>query len=142
MSSTRKSKAGDDLRSNARERAVHLLYEAESRDLPVATIVSAQILGVDDLVSLLTAGVSSHPTELDEIITEHSHTWTIHRMPAIDRNILRLAIYELMDRPEVPIAVIINEAVELAKRFSTEESGRYVNGVLSAIAKKVRAKGV
>ncbi len=142
MSSTRKSKAGDDLRSNARERAVHLLYEAESRDLPVATIVSAQILGVDDLVALLTAGVSSRRTELDEIITEHSHTWTIHRMPAIDRNILRLAIYELMDRPEVPIAVIINEAVELAKRFSTEESGRYVNGVLSAIAKKVRAKGV
>ncbi len=142
MSSTRKSKAGDDLRSNARERAVHLLYEAESRDLPVATIVSAQILGVDDLVALLTSGVSSRRTELDEIITEHSHTWTIHRMPAIDRNILRLAIYELMDRPEVPIAVIINEAVELAKRFSTEESGRYVNGVLSAIAKKVRAKGV
>ena len=142
MSSTRKSKAGDDLRSNARERAVHLLYEAESRDLPVATIVSAQILGVDDLVALLTSGVSSRRTELDEIITEHSHTWTIHRMPAIDRNILRLAIYELMDRPEVPIAVIINEAVELAKRFSTEESGRYVNGVLSAIARKVRAKGV
>jgi N utilization substance protein B len=142
MSSTRKSKAGDDLRSNARERAVHLLYEAESRDLPVATIVSAQILGVDDLVALLTAGVSSRRTELDEIITEHSHTWTIHRMPAIDRNILRLAIYELMDRPDVPVAVIINEAVELAKRFSTEESGRYVNGVLSAIAKKVRAKGV
>ena len=142
MSSTRKSKAGDDLRSNARERAVHLLYEAESRDLPVATIVSAQILGGDDLVALLTAGVSSRRTELDEIITEHSHTWTIHRMPAIDRNILRLAIYELMDRPDVPVAVIINEAVELAKRFSTEESGRYVNGVLSAIAKKVRAKGV
>ena len=142
MSSTRKSKAGDDLRSNARERAVHLLYEAESRDLPVATIVSAQILGVYDLVALLTAGVSSRRTELDEIITEHSHTWTIHRMPAIDRNILRLAIYELMDRPDVPVAVIINEAVELAKRFSTEESGRYVNGVLSAIAKKVRAKGV
>ena len=142
MSSTRKSKAGDDLRSNARDRAVHLLYEAESRDLPVATIVSAQTLGVDDLVALLTSGVSSRRTELDEIITEHSHTWTIHRMPAIDRNILRLAIYELMDRPEVPIAVIINEAVELAKRFSTEESGRYVNGVLSAIAKKVRAKGV
>ena len=62
-------------------------------------------------------------------------------MPAIDRNVLRLAIYELIDRPEVPTAVVINEAVELAKRFSTEESGRYVNGVLSAIAKQVRSKG-
>lgn len=142
MSSTRSSKAGDDQRSNARERAVHLLYEAESRDLPVATILSAQILGVDDLTSLLTAGVALRQTELDEMITEYSHTWTIHRMPAIDRNILRLAIYELLDRSDVPVAVIINEAVELAKRFSTEESGRYVNGVLSAIAKKVRAKGV
>jgi N utilization substance protein B len=63
-------------------------------------------------------------------------------MPAIDRNVLRLAIYELLDRQDVPVAVIINEAVELAKRFSTEESGRYVNGLLSAIAKKVRTKGV
>ena len=59
-------------------------------------------------------------------------------MPAIDRNILRLAIFELIDRPEVPVAVVINEAVELAKRFSTEESGKYVNGILSAIAKRVR----
>ena len=59
-------------------------------------------------------------------------------MPAIDRNILRLAIFELLGRPDVPVAVVINEAVELAKRFSTEESGKYVNGILSAIAKRVR----
>lgn len=63
---------------------------------------------------------------------------TIQRIPAIDRNILRLAIYELMVRADVPVAVVINEAVELAKRFSTEESGKYVNGMLSAIAKRVR----
>ncbi len=142
MASTRNSKPGEDIRSSARERAVHFLYEAESRSLPVSVIVAAQILAVDDLVSLLTSGVAARQSQLDEMITEYSHTWTIHRMPAIDRNVLRLAIYELLDRPEVPVAVIINEAVELAKRFSTEESGRYVNGVLSAIAKQVRSKGV
>ena len=60
-------------------------------------------------------------------------------MPAIDRNVLRLAIYELLERHDVPVAVVINEAVELVKRFSTEESGKYVNGVLSAISKRVRA---
>ncbi|MEI8023385.1 MAG: transcription antitermination factor NusB [Actinomycetota bacterium] len=142
MASTRNSKPGEDVRSSARERAVHFLYEAESRSLPVSEIVSAQILAVDELVSSLTSGVASRQSQLDEMITEYSHTWTIHRMPAIDRNVLRLAIYELIDRPEVPTAVVINEAVELAKRFSTEESGRYVNGVLSAIAKQVRSKGV
>ena len=142
MASTRNSKPGEDIRSSARERAVHFLYEAESRSLPVSGIVAAQILAVAELVSLLTSGVAARQSQLDEMITEYSHTWTIHRMPAIDRNVLRLAIYELLDRPEVPVAVIINEAVELAKRFSTEESGRYVNGVLSAIAKQVRSKGV
>ena len=142
MAPTRNSKPGEDIRSTARERAVHFLYEAESRGLPVSDIVAAQVLAADDLVSSLTSGVASRQTQLDEMITEYSHTWTIHRMPAIDRNVLRLAIYELIDRPEVPVAVIINEAVELAKRFSTEESGRYVNGVLSAIAKQVRSKGV
>ncbi len=141
MASTRNSKPGEDVRSSARERAVHFLYEAESRSLPVSVIVAAQVLAVDDLVSSLTSGVASRQSQLDEMITEYSHTWTIHRMPAVDRNVLRLAIYELLDRPEVPVAVIINEAVELAKRFSTEESGRYVNGVLSAIAKQVRSKG-
>ena len=135
MAPTRNSKPGEYIRSTARERAVHFLYEAESRSLPVSDIVAAQVLAADDLVSSLTSGVASRQTQLDEMITEYSHTWTIHRMPAIDRNVLLLAIYELIDRPEVPVAVIINEAVELAKRFSTEESGRYVNGVLSAIAK-------
>ena len=142
MSTTRNSKVGDDVRGTARERAVHFLYEAESRSLPVAQIVSGQVLVVDDLVLQLTTCVATRQIEIDEMIVEYSHTWTIQRMPAIDRNVLRLAIYELLDRQDVPVAVIINEAVELAKRFSTEESGRYVNGLLSAIAKKVRTKGV
>ncbi len=138
MPEPRRNKVGDDIRSSARERAVHFLYEAESRNIAVSEVIKAQILTVDDLVVELANGVESKREETDELISEFSHTWTIQRIPAIDRNILRLAIYELMVRADVPIAVVINEAVELAKRFSTEESGKYVNGMLSAIAKRVR----
>ena len=138
MSLPRKAKVGDDNRSNARERAVHFLYEAESRSVKVDEVIKAQILGVDELVMLLAKGTEDKRQDTDELISEFSHTWTIQRMPVIDRNILRLAIFELLDRPDVPVAVVINEAVELAKRFSTEESGKYVNGILSAIAKRVR----
>jgi N utilization substance protein B len=138
MPQPRRSKVGDDIRSSARERAVHFLYEAESRSIAVSEVVKAQILPVDDLVAELANGVELKREETDELISEFSHTWTIQRIPAIDRNILRLAIYELIVRADVPVAVVINEAVELAKRFSTEESGKYVNGMLSAIAKRVR----
>ena len=138
MPEPRRNKVGDDIRSSARERAVHFLYEAESRSIAVSEVIKAQILPVDDLVAELANGVELKREETDELISEFSHTWTIQRIPAIDRNILRLAIYELMVRADVPVAVVINEAVELAKRFSTEESGKYVNGMLSAIAKRVR----
>ena len=138
MSLPRKAKVGDDNRSNARERAVHFLYEAESRSVKVDEVIKAQILGVDELVMLLAKGTEDKRQDTDELISEFSHAWTFQRLPAIDRNILRLAIFELLGRPDVPFAVVINEAVELAKRFSTEESGKYVNGILSAIAKRVR----
>lgn len=138
MSTPSKHKFGADIRSTARERVLHFLYEAESRNINVAEVIQAQVLKVEDTVSLMANAVEALRSTTDEMITEFSHTWTIGRMPAIDRNVLRLAIYELIERPEVPIAVIINEAVELAKRFSTDESGKYVNGILSAIAKKVR----
>ena len=138
MSTPRKHKVGDDIRSTARERVLHFLYEAESRNINVAEVIQAQVLKVDDTVSQMANAVEALRSTIDEMITEFSHTWTIGRMPAIDRNVLRLAIYELIERPEVPVAVIINEAVELAKRFSTDESGKYVNGILSAIVKKVR----
>ena len=138
MSAPRKKKVGDDSRSTARERTLHFLYEAESRNIKVAEVIGAQVLGVDDAVVQLANAVEINRQKTDELISEFSNSWTIERMPAIDRNVLRLAIYELIDRPEVPVAVVINEAVDLAKRFSTDESGRYVNGVLSAIAKRVR----
>ena len=86
----------------------------------------------------LVEGVEDHRAELDALIVGHARNWSLERMPAIDRNVLRLALYELKDRPDVPVAVVIDEAVELAKRFSTDDSGRFVNGMLSAIAPKLR----
>lgn len=134
----RNSPASEDIRSNARERALHLLYEAEVKGVPASEILSAQILDVDDATTLIIKGIGSHAKAVDELITEFSTGWTLVRMASLDRNILRIGTYELKERPEVPTAVVINEAVNMAKTFSTDESGKFVNGVLSAIATVVR----
>jgi N utilization substance protein B len=94
-----------------------------------------------DLTSLLLHGVQEGKTGIDELIVGHAKGWAIDRMPALDRAILRLGIYELLSRPDVPVAVVIDEAVELAKRFSTDDSGRFVNGILAAVAKNARSDG-
>ncbi|HEY8092206.1 MAG TPA: transcription antitermination factor NusB [Acidimicrobiales bacterium] len=128
----------DDPRSDARERALALLYEAESKESSPREVLAALPVTPSPLVVELVVGVEDHQAELDALIVDHARNWSLERMPAIDRNLLRLALYELMERPEVPVAVVIDEAVELAKRFSTDDSGRFVNGMLSAIAPKVR----
>jgi N utilization substance protein B len=87
----------------------------------------------------LLEGVEASREAIDASIETNARGWALDRMPALDRAILRLAIYELMSRREVPIAVVIDEAVELAKRFSTDDSGRFVNGVLAAVAKQTRS---
>jgi len=139
MSTGRSSRsAGNDARSDARERALHLLYEAHAKSESCSSIVESQVLAVDDLVLEIVQGVDGVTAFADEIITENAIGWTLARMPVIDLIVLRIAIFELKSRPEVPTAVILNEAVELAKTFSTDESGRFVNGILSTIAKKVR----
>jgi N utilization substance protein B len=139
MSTGRSSRsAGNDARSDARERALHLLYEAHAKSESGSSIVESQVLAVEDLVLEIVQGVDGVTAFADEIITENAIGWTLARMPVIDLIVLRIAIFELKSRPDVPTAVILNEAVELAKTFSTDESGRFVNGILSTIAKKVR----
>jgi N utilization substance protein B len=139
MSTGRSSRsAGNDARSDARERALHLLYEAHAKSESGSSIVESQVLAVDDLVLEIVRGVDGITAFADEIITENAIGWTLARMPVIDLIVLRIAIFELKSRPDVPTAVILNEAVELAKTFSTDESGRFVNGILSTIAKRVR----
>ena len=139
MSTGRSSRsAGNDARSDARERALHLLYEAHAKSETGTSIVESQILAVDDLALEIVHGVDGVTAFADEIIAENAIGWTLARMPVIDLIVLRIAIFELKSRPDVPTAVILNEAVELAKTFSTDESGRFVNGILSTISKKVR----
>ena len=92
----------------------------------------------DAFAADLVAGVGAHQAEIDGLIRRFAKDWTLERMPFVDRNLLRIGVYELLRRPDVPTAVVISEAVELARRYSTEESGRFVNGMLGRIAEEVR----
>lgn len=130
-----------DERSDAREQAVMLLYEGEQRDVDPVRLLDDRSLLAAEAVGAMLSGVGGSRAAIDVRIAESAKGWPLDRMPALDRAILRLAIWELTDRPDVPTAVVIDEAVELAKRFSTDDSGRFVNGVLATIARAVRPEG-
>lgn len=125
-------------RREARERVLSLLYEAESKGVRPAEVLASLPVVPDAFVVDLVHGVGDRLTEIDEIVGRHSIGWALDRMPAVDRAILRMATYELLARPDVPTAVVLSEAVELAGSYSTDESGRFVNGVLSAVAESIR----
>lgn len=127
-----------DERSDARERALYLLYEAHSKGIAPVDTIDLQVIEPDELTQELVRGVGDHLERLDGMIDERAQGWTLARMPVLDLNVMRLGAYELLERPHVPTAVVLNEAVELAKRFSTDDSGRFVNGVLAAIATDAR----
>ena len=127
-----------DERTDAREQVVMLLYESEQRSVSPLELLSERGIASEALARTLLMGVEASRQRIDEEIVAHAKGWALDRMPALDRAILRLAIHELVDRPDVPLAVVIDEAVELAKRFSTDDSGRFVNGVLAAVAKTAR----
>ena len=127
-----------DDRTDARERALILLYEAESKDVPPHQVLATQVLPTDELTRVLVEGVETHQQRLDRAIAAKAKGWTLSRMPSIDRNVLRIAGFELLCLPDVPVAVVLDEAVELAKRFSTDDSGRFVNGVLSSLVAELR----
>lgn len=123
-----------DPRSDARERALLVLYEARSKQIDVQQVLDEQVIEPDAITRSLVLGVEQHCAELDAAIARCAKGWTLERMPVIDLLVMRLGSFELLHRLDVPIAVVIDEAVELAKRFSTDDSGRFVNGVLAAIA--------
>jgi transcription antitermination protein NusB len=132
-----RSPQGDE-RSDARERALILLYEADTKGVPPRTALAAQVVPPDMLTRLIVEGVEDRREELDDAIARHAKGWTLARMPLIDKTVMRIAAFELAARPDVPVAVVLDEAVELAKRFSTDDSGRFVNGVLSAMVPELR----
>jgi len=126
-------------RREARERALELLYEAEAKGQALDEVLRDLPVRPDSFAVALVTGVGERRAELDEHIERLAKDWTVDRMPWVDRSILRLGAFELVARPDVPTGVVLSEAVELAKRFSTEEAGRFVNGLLSNLARQVRA---
>ena len=126
-------------RSKARKRAVDFLYEADLLGTDPVTLLaervgSPDVPPINDYTVTLVEGVTAHRSRIDDLISEHAEGWTLQRMPAVDRAILRLGLYELLWAADVPDAVAIDEAVELAKGLSTDDSPRFVNGVLGRIA--------
>ena len=124
-------------RRKARKRALDFLYEADLRGTNALELYLAR--GSDELaqeayVEKLLRGVAEHQSKLDELIMTYAQGWDMDRMPAIDRNLLRLSIYELLWEPELDEKIAINEAVEMAAELSTNDSSSYVNGVLGRIA--------
>lgn len=125
-------------RREARERALSLLYEADAKGVAPGVLLGELPVSPDPYAAALVAGVGEHCANLDVLIERFSVDWSVERMPVVDRAVLRMAIFELVHRPDVPTGVVISEAVELAKTYSTEESGRFVNGVLGSVAASVR----
>ena len=124
-------------RSKARKRALDVLFEADQRSTPVLELLAGRVAAADPPVSEysvgLVEGVVAHQARIDELLTTYSRDWSLDRMPAVDRALLRLATYELLWRDDVPDAVVIDEAVTLARSLSTDESPVFVNGLLGRL---------
>jgi len=127
-------------RSRGREVALQVLYQVEQNagasPEDIRRFVDRRLLGDKALAEFtlsLTQGVKDHQAEIDGLISDVAENWRLDRMAAIDRNILRLGVYEMLHRSDIPPKVAINEALELAKRYSTAQSSRFVNGILDKI---------
>lgn len=129
-------------RHQARKRAVELLFEAEARGLSAAEVADShtvlaeandEILQLNPYTATVARGVTEHAAQIDELITSHLLGWTLDRLPAVDRAVLRVAVWELLYGDDVPEPVAVDEAVELAKKLSTDDSPGFVNGVLGKV---------
>ena len=127
--------------SDAREQALILLYEAESRSMSVSDVLRDQVVVPHSAAIALAIGVEEAQVVYDEMISSRAKGWRLERMPMIDRAVLRLALHELREFPDVPTAVVMNEAIELAKSLGGNEGHRYVNGVLDRLAPELRPHG-
>lgn len=133
-------------RSRARRQALQILYQREITDDTVKRILGLKLYSTEDgepdeFCRELVTGVEKYVDDIDGMIGEVSENWSVSRMPFVDRNILRIATFELVYLADVPASVSINEAVELAKVFGGEDSSKFVNGVLGRIAERVCGGG-
>ena len=123
-------------RRKARKRALDFLYEADIRGATALTLLSerpAEELSQGDYVRELLVGVEEHLSKIDELITTYAQGWDLDRMPAIDRNILRIALFEILWLSNLDDEIAVSEAVEIATELSTDDSAKYINGVLGRI---------
>jgi len=133
-------------RRNGREHAFRLLFQSDVGGLPLDEAIEnsrAHSEASDetwDMAEDLARGAWNHKTELDAIITKYASGWSLERMANADRNLLRIALYEILHSPEVPQNVAINEAVELAKRYSTADSAKFINGIIGGFLRDQNAK--
>lgn len=133
---------GDRGRHQARKRAVDLLFEAEARGFTAAEVADARnalaesqsdVSPLNSYTVTVARGVTEHAAHIDDLIAAHLQGWTLERLPAVDRAILRVAVWELLHADDVPEPVAVDEAVELAKQLSTDDSPGFVNGVLGQV---------
>jgi N utilization substance protein B len=133
-------------RSKGRKRALDVLYESEVRGLAVGATLADRLADADPPVHEFTVslveGVQQHIDALDDLLGRHAVGWTLDRMPAVDRNILRLGLYEILYDDQVPDAVAVSEAVHLARDLSTDESPAFVNGLLARLLQLKPTLGV
>jgi N utilization substance protein B len=125
-------------RRKARTRALEVLFEADQRGLAPLDVLRDKILRADppvgEYASTLVEGVVAQQARIDEILSTYSMGWTVDRMPAVDRAMLRIGVWEILHAPDVPDHVAVSEAVEIAQELSTDESPKFVNGLLARIA--------
>ena len=126
-------------RSKARKRALDILFECEVRGLPLGATLDERVIAaeppVNEYTVFLIRGISEHQARIDELVSTYAEGWSLERMPAVDRNALRIGIFEIMYVDGVPDAVAITEAMSLVRDLSTDDSPGFVNGVLGNLVR-------
>jgi N utilization substance protein B len=126
-------------RSKARKRALDILFESEARDVPRLDVLGERVAAAEpplnEYTLALVRGIDEHAARLDEVLASYAQGWSLERMPAVDRNALRIGAYEILYVDDVPDAVAVSEALGLVRELSTEESPSFVNGVLGNIVR-------
>lgn len=128
-------------RREAREKALFYLYQSDLLDIDVDELIKMDLKNkknIDQFTLKLVKGVKNNFENLNEIINLHSSNWQIDRMSILDRNMLRIALYEIMFEQEIPLKVTINEAIEISKKYGTNGSGKFVNGILGKVVEEMK----
>jgi N utilization substance protein B len=129
-------------RTKARKDALEILFQREITGQSLSEVLKvreeARGEGVSEFCLRIIQGVEKYKSKIDQLIREYTDNWALERMPIVDRNIIRMGLYEILYEPDIPVSVSINESVELAKVFGSQDSGKFVNGILGRIAQELK----